>query len=169
MENLTGIVSQESGREYTVGNLLNKLLERGQIIVSQWERKLIARSKFGDSDWVLSATLKSEAQMSRSTPVTLQFTLPVHIDYTGKLSLGFKTGDAFDPDIVASRMNAPMLFAQLFAPDEDGDWDTVFHWNESDELAIAQGVYSVFKEAFFVEVLQILKEVILRDAMVGWK
>lgn len=168
MQNLTGITSPESGREYTVKDLISKFLERGQIIVSQWERTLVNSSKYGDSDWVINATLKSEPKMSRSTPVTLQFSLPVHVDYTGKLSLGFATGDGFNPEVVVARMAAPMLFAQLFAPDEYGEWDTVFHWDERDEITLVPGVYATFKEAFFVEVLRIVKEVIIRETVGGW-
>lgn len=167
----TLIVSQKSNERKTVSQLLNKFLERGEIIVREFKSVTVRKNDgYGDQDILLSFTIESCPQMSISPAISLAGDIPVHIDYAGKISLGWFTGADIsesnnDYETISyiesvRREFGKNLYLQLFASEDHHDFDEIFSLSLDNE---SQEWHNYFEEEFEEKITSILKEVICRE------
>lgn len=117
------IKSAFSGRIYNVLDCLSKFFIRGEIQVEEWQIKKVGSTNYGDADFLVTCKLWSEPQMCDSPTIGARAeNLPMHIDYTGKTSIGLKCGEGFNkepaPDYTGIEVDPKVYFWESNSGDD---------------------------------------------------
>lgn len=87
----TSFKSPTREEPYTGEYLMQKFLKRGEIKGEIPLKRVSPTSPYGDKDVLSCVEIWTEPQRQESVTVMLEGYIPLHIDYAGKLSIGWAT------------------------------------------------------------------------------